>query len=344
MSLSTPPSQALQRNNPPSWLFANSLRNRSRSRSSSPGSDEILSGVDSQESQMKTQQQNSFSRRRTERNEASEDHEVLLDDHGEVIQEMTEEEEQLIYEVRNGPTANRSVSPSPRPNLLQRFSRPKSIVQSSTPDPKNQASNSSTSGRLLSSYLTLEKEYCQLKFEQTELVALADQRKMEKQRSSELMETLDKDLTEQRTRNAELRLTKQSLLDQLENVPQRFDTPEEQHASNHELNTLWLQRDLARHKLEETQDEMQDIREENEKLLDTLRNPPTVSDDDVNLELYRVKRMHKIVLLEKHFEELKMDLAQLRSKLAHSIGLIGKEILVDDERSEGQDVVSFRSY
>jgi hypothetical protein len=290
------------------------------------------------------------------------DYEPYTGPDGEVIPEMTEEEEQEIYELpQNRGTSSRSSSPPIRRNLLQRISSIRkgkgSTFLGSTSDHQsggggggvgNNYTNHSSSGRLQSSYAQLEKEYCKLKFEQTELVALADQRKMEKQRSSELMETLEQDLNARRQENAKLRYDKEQLMEKLEGFPRVFGSLEEEHASNHELNTLWLRRDLAQHRLDEAQDELRDLRLESKQLIEMLQVKPIIPPEEVKLEHYRIKKTKRVTEMEAYVKELKADISRLHRAKAHNSGgdnhvltLIGKEILVDD--SNTQDTVSVTS-
>ncbi|KAI2506137.1 hypothetical protein MHU86_8272 [Fragilaria crotonensis] len=291
-------------------------------------------------------------------------HNVFVTDDGEVIEEMTDEQEQEIYEIPNG-RSSRSSSPPQTPqrrSLLQHISSITKVhgngnnshPSANSPHHNNHGTpggnGGSTSGRLLSSYNLLEEEYCKLKFEQTELVALADQRKMEKQRSAELMESLEEDLMQQRTENAKLRYQKEQLQEQLQihrgdqRVTSSSSQKQEDHTSNRQLRKLWLQRDVARQKLEEAIDELQDLRLENKRLLDALQVPPKIPNDEVKRELFRMKKEHKVAELEKYLQTLSADVARLRPPTkvipsSHSAAssasptMIGKEIMVDEATS-----------
>ena len=259
---------------------------------------------------------------------------------GQLIEEMTEEEEQEIYELPLH--VRRSPSP-PRRGFMQRLTaiRHNAGNHGGATGGGLETSHSST-GRLQASYALLEDEYCKLKFAQTELVALADQRKMEKQRSTELMESLEEDLRARGKENSKLRFEKEQLQEALEDVPQVFESMQEEHESNHELNTLWLKRDLAQHKVDEGRDELLELREETRQLLEALQLPPVVPASEVKRELYRLKKEQKVKELEKYQQDLKDELSRLRPPKIQSSGLlptmIGKEILVDDPST--QDAVS----
>ena len=292
-------------------------------------------------------------------------HNVFVTDDGEVIEEMTEEQEQEIYEIPNGRTS-RSSSPPPPPqrrSLMQHISSMTKVHGSNNNATTNNNNNhgcgggsggGSTSGRLRASYDLLEEEYCKLKFEQTELVALADQRKMEKQRSAELMESLEEDLMQQRNENAKLRGRKEQLQEQIQHHQQQLNRGDQRtiavsqkgddHASNQQLRKLWLQRDVERQKLEEAMDELQDLRLENKSLSEILQVPPTIPKDEVKRELFRMKKEHKVADLEKYLRTLTADVERLRPPTkstplrnrASSFVLptmIGKEIMVDESTS-----------
>jgi hypothetical protein len=279
---------------------------------------------------------------------------------GQLIEEMTEEQEQEIYEIPNSELSHRLQS---KRGLLQRIASirnnnpnghniSRSHSSSSLPTGSDaQNNNTTSSGRLQSSYKLLEEEYCKLKFEQTELVALADQRKMEKARSAELLESLDEEIRTRRTINLNLRLDKEKLQQEVEGMPRQSSQHNEKE-SNHELNSLWLQRDLADHKLQEARDKLYALRKESKQFLDELQTPPIISEEVVRQEQSRLRKEARVNggILEDQLEQLKRELLRLRPAPKHhqsqesriDANIIGKEILVGDEDS-AKDTVSVTS-
>ena len=291
----------------------------------------------------------------------------FVTDNGQVIEEMTEEQEQEIYEIPNI-HASPSTSPPHRRTFLQQISQiSTSMAKISSSNhhnhtqsnnnnnhnnninnhhqhynhnqsagallsaPHNQGSNSSSSsssGRLRSSYDLLETEYCKLKFEQTELVALADQRKMEKQRSAELMESLEEDLNRQRNENARLVVHKNQLLlvleeeEEEETLLQSKNSQDSTTPPNPQRKELWSKRDSARNELEETVDELDNLRLENKKLLELLQVPPTIPRDEIKRELLRIQKEQKVAQLEAHLQTLSKDVYRLRQPIPNKVLLV----------------------
>eukprot|EP00545_Synedropsis_sp_CCMP1620_P013972 CAMPEP_0119019982 /NCGR_PEP_ID=MMETSP1176-20130426/23077_1 /TAXON_ID=265551 /ORGANISM="Synedropsis recta cf, Strain CCMP1620" /LENGTH=323 /DNA_ID=CAMNT_0006974325 /DNA_START=254 /DNA_END=1225 /DNA_ORIENTATION=- len=278
----------------------------------------------------------------------------LHDTHGQVIEEMTEEQEQEIYSIPASELSrhNRS-NPHPKRGLLQRIASIRNnnpnvngVVGSASPN----TSSSSSGHRLQTSYKLLEDEYCKLKFEQTELVALADQRKMEKARSAKLMDSLDEEIRTRRKSNLTLRLDSDQLQEAAEQVRDQLHitatTAAGEQESNHELNSLWLQRDLADHKLQEARDTLYELRKESKAFLDELLTPPIVSEDVVRQEMNRLRKTARVVAGAHHLEQLMLEVQRLRpARKQESLGntrasMIGKEIMVDDEEHNKDDTVS----
>lgn len=297
--------------------------------------------------------------------------------HDQVIEEMTEAQEQEIYSIPQSELSHHTRAPVTKRNLLQRIAL---IRHNNNPNnqhgnnnnhnnPNNHHGNpvnssltssngsgagaessqtSSTSSlRLQLSYKLLEEEYCKLKFEQTELVALADQRKMEKARSAELMESLDEEIRTRRKTNLNLRLEREKLQDELEALPPVVGEKE----SNHELNSLWLQRDLADHKLQEARDALYVLRKENAQFLEELQAPPTIGEDVVRQEMSRLRKEARSGPLGDQLEQFKREVQRLRPTPKHQLSaaenqnnsMIGKEIVVNDEEDSAKDTVSVTS-
>jgi chromosome segregation ATPase len=245
------------------------------------------------------------------------------------IPEMTEEEEEGIY-----PTKPRDESP-PRRNLLQRIASIRHIGPGEADN--NASSLNSSSSRLQASYDALEKEYCELKFEQTELVALADQRKLQKTKSAELMESLEAEIRQRKEEIAQYRDHQDELERELEKHPGRRSAHQN---TENALNALLCQRDLEKLRLQEAKDDLEKLRKfSDQELLPLLIHPPTVGDPEVEKELARQERQLRVTNLERQVHELKTEIKKLKVS-THSDHL-GKEIVLDDDSTK--DTVSAAS-
>lgn len=252
------------------------------------------------------------------------------------VEEMTEEEEQAIYKVGGSSSGNnsRSSSPPARRGILQRITSIRSSSNnnngaSESSGHERGSHHSTATARLQSSYKLLEEEYCKLKFEQTELVALADQRKLQKQRSLELMESLEEEIRQRRENNANQRHNHGELEELLEQTSPRL-TKEESKESAHELNSLWMQRDLESLKLDEAREKLGKIRTEQREMLDELHVSPPISSAQARDELIRLDVEQIVKNLEKDLQELRQEVQKIRS----SGPVIGKEIDIEDSTSD----------
>jgi hypothetical protein len=227
-------------------------------------------------------------------------HSAFLTDDGEIIEEMTEEEEQEIYEIPGTCQLNKMRSQTIGGNFLTCFApmrRANSVpVASSSERCRGQShhSHSNNSARLYGLFLSLEKEYVQLTLEQAELRAAAEFRAMKNKKLRASIEHLEKELDTLTKRVPLLHEKKNSLTKDLEFIPKEFSSVEEGNDMNHILNTLLLQRDLAHHKLEESQDELNTLRESGQKQLNKLHESPQISDEETKCEMLRITLEDKI--------------------------------------------------
>mmetsp|Transcript_2392 Transcript_2392/g.3667 ORF Transcript_2392/g.3667 Transcript_2392/m.3667 type:complete len:299 (+) Transcript_2392:120-1016(+) len=274
------------------------------------------------------------------------------DNVSEAVQEMTEEEEQEIYPIRSQNSLNDSM---PRRNLLQRIASMGTINSSNKDEDLvgNTSLKNMSTARLQTSYKHLEEEYCRLKFEQTELIALADQRKLQKSKSADLMQSLEAEVRDRKGENERSREKLLTLKDKMKEMPKVFESKQEQRTLKSLLNSLWLKKDLEILRLSKSNDMLKNLRKEiEEDLLPKLERRPDASNRSVLRELERRDRQHYIEDLKDTMDELYNEVQELRSSLYQqeeeeaadpssyrskaflkNDRVIGKEILVDEDSS-----------
>mmetsp|Transcript_12456 Transcript_12456/g.19196 ORF Transcript_12456/g.19196 Transcript_12456/m.19196 type:complete len:297 (-) Transcript_12456:222-1112(-) len=276
------------------------------------------------------------------------------DNLSESVQEMTEEEEQEIYRIRS----KKSQNEMPRRNLLQRIASMGTINSTNSNRDEDIIGNTSLKNmpmaRLESSYKHLEEEYCRLKFEQTELIALADQRKLQKSKSADLMQSLETEVRERTVENAKSREKLLNLKDKMKDMPKVFESKQEQRTLKSLLNSLWLKKDLESLRLSKIKEILKNLRKElEEDLLPKLEKRPDASHRSVLRELERRDRQHYIDDLIDTKNELLNEVGDLRASLYEeeiadqqsyrsksflkNDRVIGKEILLDEDSSTKEE-------
>jgi len=284
---------------------------------------------------------------------------------------MTEEEEQEIYRIhQQHPTPTRDF-PAPRLSLLQRIASIRTIgsTTSSLCDDNNNNDDSNSvktpiNSKLEQAYNELEEEYCRLKFEQTELIALADQRKLQKMKSAKLMQSLDEEKSELTTKITKSRQRRISLQEMMKSMPKAFESKQEQRTLKSLLNSLLLKKDLEALKLSESKESIKSQRKQlEEKLLPNLERRPEACNYSVLHELERRDRQDYVDDLVETVNDLNFELEELRlihlSQAQRTEGklsvnnkksdlnasmedlMIGKDIVLDgDSRTEETTVTS----
>jgi len=247
---------------------------------------------------------------------------------------MTEEEEQEIFRIwQQQPTPTRD-QPAPRRSILQRIASIRTIgsnTSSHNEDYRNNNIDDSNSVtpvnmKLEQAYNKLEEVYCELKFKQTELIALADQRKLEKSRSADLMRFLEEEKSELTTKMTRSRQHLMNLKEKMKRMPKAFESKQEQRTLKSLLNSLLLKKDLEALKLSESKESLKNQRKQlEEKLLPALERRPDACNYSVLHELERRDRQDYVDDLVETVNDLTFELDQLRLiHLSHSQRSEGK--------------------
>jgi len=285
---------------------------------------------------------------------------------------MTEEEEQQIYRIANlTNSSNSSVSskqPKARRSLMERIASLRTVGSSASSvggggyDNSDCRSVSSVNPKLENSYKDLEDEYCKLKFEQTELIALADQRKLQKMKSSELLNSLEDEKKEVSTKNSKYRRQVNELRTSMNEMPKAFTSKHEQRTLKSMLNSLLLKKDLEALRLSESKESLKNARKIlDEKLLPALEMRPDACNYSVLHELERRDRHDYVNDLIDAVKDLKYEIEQMRymrsnkteeenqqvrkkSSSSHEdFSMIGKDIVLDGD-SQTEDATMGSSY